>query len=102
MLDLAASALAHGRRSPKPVKEEKAPEKPKAPKSGKGRVHEIRIRRAKGGFIAKHEPEMDPDNPAAPKPDDEHVIPDLAALHNHIDQHWGDGEPAAPGHGSEE
>lgn len=58
-----------------------------------GHAHGMRIRRGKsGGFIAKHE--QDPADMAAVMGggggEDEHAIPDLQALHNHIDQHFGD------------
>lgn len=66
-------------------------------------THGMHIKRGKsGGFIAKHE--QDPADMAAVMGggNDEHAIPDLQALHNHIDQHFGDqpeagSEPDAQG-----
>jgi hypothetical protein len=63
-------------------------------KSGK-HPREVHIRRGKsGGFIAKHIHDTDP-GAMAPEPDEEHVLPDMSALHDHLDQTMGD-QGAAP------
>jgi hypothetical protein len=75
----------------------------KSSKKSKTKKHpkEIHIRRGKsGGFIAKHIHDADPNSPdTAPEPDEEHVLPDLEALHSHMDANMGDQAPvpqAAP------
>lgn len=71
----------------------------KSSKKSKTKKHpkEMHIRRGKsGGFIAKHIHDTDPDAPGmAPEPDEEHVLPNLDALHSHIDANMGD-QAAAP------
>lgn len=90
--ELAASVLAHGKRQqPKKAEAPKAPDQHKKPSEGK--VKEMRIRRAaNGGYIARHEQESKPDEMM--QEPEEHIIPDIAALHSHIDEHMGAGEPA--------
>ena len=61
-------------------------------KSGK-KPHSMHIKRGKsGGFIVEHHHQAD-DGDMTPEPED-HVVPDLASLHDHIDQNMGDQEPA--------
>jgi hypothetical protein len=61
-------------------------------KSGK-KPHSMHIKRGKsGGFIVEHHHQAD-DGDMAPEPED-HVVPDLASLHDHLDQNMGDQEPA--------
>lgn len=71
----------------------------KSSKKSKTKKHpkEVHIRRGKsGGFIAKHIHDTDPNSPdTAPEPDEEHVLPDMDALHQHLDANMGD-QAAAP------
>src|SRR5271170_6333265 len=61
--------------------------------SGK-KPHSIHVRRGKsGGFIATHHHKPD-ETGATPEPED-HVIPDLAGLQNHMADQMGD-QSAAP------
>ncbi len=65
-------------------------------KKGKHKVVGMHVRKgASGGYIARHETE---DKEGMPGPSPEHVMPDMAALHDHMDQHMGDGS----GGGNEE
>lgn len=60
----------------------------------KHKVHSMHIRKAaSGGYIVKHQHET-PEPPEPPQPDQEHVVPDMEALHEHMDEHMGD-QPAA-------
>lgn len=69
--------------------------KTKKKKAGKKPVHEMNIRHAaNGGFIAKHSFKPSPED-AAPQ-DEEHAIPDMDALHQHMDDHMSMPPPAAP------
>ena len=63
-------------------------------KKGKGRpVHEMRIKHAaSGGFIARHSFRPQPGE-AAPE-DEEHAIPGMDQLHDHLDEHMS--TPPAP------
>ena len=99
MNNLATSALAHGKRTPKPTKPEPKSE-PKAKAKGKVKVNEIHVRRAQGGFIAKHLPEPGPgkdfQDPDQAQESNEHILPDIEALKEHLATHFGPGgEPAA-------
>jgi hypothetical protein len=81
-------------------KEEKAEgeHKPaeKKKKSGK-KVKGMHVRRAtSGGFIVKHDMDASAEPTGKPMEQEEHVIPDIAALHDHMEQHMGDEEAAAP------
>jgi hypothetical protein len=70
-----------------------------APK-GRGKTHEMHIRKAdSGGYSARHE--MMPDELTGKDlPEQEHLLPDLQSLHDHIDNHFGEneegGEPGSP------
>lgn len=58
-----------------------------------GKPHSIHVRRGKsGGFIAHHHHMPDESGMAAPP--EEHVIPDLASLQDHMQQNMGDQPPA--------
>lgn len=64
-------------------------------------VHEMRIRHtANGGYIAAHHPKPGAEGPPDPE---EHGVPDLASLQEHVGQHMapeGDmGQPAPPSGG---
>lgn len=62
-------------------------EKKKSKKRSKKRPIEMRLRHAaSGGYIAKHSFKPGPGE-AAPE-DEEHAIPDLDSLHDHIDNHF--------------
>jgi hypothetical protein len=61
-------------------------------KSGK-KPHSLHIKRGKsGGFIVTHHHK--PSDDGSPTDDEDHVIPDLDSLHNHVDDTMGDQEPA--------
>lgn len=49
----------------------------------KHKVHGMRIRKAHGGYIANHE--MPPGADGKMPPEQEHILPDLAALKDHMD-----------------
>lgn len=73
-----AAVLAHGKDG-----------KSGAHKGGKHKVTGMHVRKgASGGYMAKHQTE---DEEGQPGPSPEHVLPDMAALHDHMDQHMGDG-----------
>lgn len=85
----------------------KEPEKKdkKAKKKGGKRVKEMHVRRgASGGYIAKHDFERPTDAMAQMPESEEHILPDMNALHDHMDEHMGEeqqeaaggAEPAAP------
>jgi hypothetical protein len=75
--------------------EHKPAEKDKKKKSGK-KVKGMHVRRAtSGGFIVKHDMDTS-EEPGKPMEQEEHAIPDIAALHDHMEQHMGDEEAAAP------
>lgn len=58
--------------------------KPKRKKKSKG-MHHMKIRHAAaGGYIAEHH--QTPEEPEG-QPTEEHAIPDISALHDHIDEH---------------
>ena len=62
--------------------------KSKSKKSSK-HPHSIHVRRGKsGGFIAEHHFKSAPDEPV-PEPE-EHVLPDISALQDHMAEHMGD------------
>lgn len=62
--------------------------------AGKKRVHEMHIRRAKtGGFIVRHDMEDATGNPQA---SEEHAVPDSEALHDHVEDAFGEGQPQEP------
>lgn len=91
--ELAASVLAHGKRQ----QQLKKPEAPKPPKTGEKKLKEMHVRKAHNkGFIARHEFEPPIDIESKRHPDEEHILPDMAALHDHLDEHLGGGggEPA--------
>lgn len=61
-------------------------------KSGK-KPHSIHVKRGKsGGFIVTHHHAPD-DAGVTPEPED-HVVPDLDSLHQHVDDSMGDQGPA--------
>jgi hypothetical protein len=69
--------------------------KPKKKKSKKKPVHEMRIRHAaNGGYIAKHSFKSRPGQ--APEEDEEHAIPDVNSLQEHVGDHMATPPPAAP------
>jgi len=102
--DKVKSAMGAGK---KEKKEKKEPEKKdkKSKKKGGKRVKEMHVRRgASGGYIAKHDFER-PTDASQPMPEsEEHILPDMEALHDHMDEHMGEeqqeaaggGEPQAP------
>lgn len=60
-----------------------------------GKPHSIHVRRGKsGGFIAHHHHAPDADGMSAPP--EEHVIPDMDSLNQHMTQNLGDQPPAPP------
>jgi hypothetical protein len=66
--------------------------KPKSKSSGK-KPHSIHVKRGKsGGFMVTHHHE--PDETGVAMPSEDHVVPDLNSLHDHIDQAMGDQGPA--------
>jgi hypothetical protein len=57
----------------------------------KHKVKSMHIRKAdNGGFIAQHE--LPPDEQGAPQPGQEHILPDIGALQQHVGDHFGDEE----------
>ena len=70
-------------------------------KSGKKsghKPHSIHVRRGKsGGYIAEHHYKSDSPDQMAPEPE-EHVLPDIQSLQDHMADHMGDQPPqeAAP------
>ena len=65
---------------------EKKPEKKSTKK--KGKTKSMHVRKAdSGGFIASHS--MQPDEQGMPSPDQEHILPDLESLKDHMGQHFG-------------
>ena len=74
----------------------------KSHKGKKKKLKGMHVRHAaSGGYIAKHEPEMDP-AAAGPQDSPEHIVPDMEALKSHMEEHMGQPgegggeEPAAP------
>lgn len=66
--------------------------KSKSKSSGK-KPHSIHVKRGKsGGFIVTHHHAPD-ETGAMPEPED-HVVPDMDSLHDHMDQNMGDQGPA--------
>ena len=62
-------------------------------KSGK-KPHEIHIKRGhSGGFLVRHSHKPDADTGETPE-DEEHVVPSIEDLHNHIDEAMGDQQSA--------
>jgi hypothetical protein len=61
-------------------------------KSGK-KPHSLHIKRGhSGGFVVTHR--HMPDETGATQPDEEHVVPDMESLHDHLDSTMGDQGPA--------
>src|SRR5690348_14733581 len=82
-----------------------ASEKKKESKSTskKHKVHRMEIRHAaNGGFIVEHKHKPEPGEMTMPEPE-EHQVPDVAALQQHVADNMGDGQPApaAPPQGAE-
>lgn len=79
-------------------KDEKKEEKKDGEKKAKKPVKKVKgmhVRQVHGGFIAKHD--MEPAEPGAavgPQQSEEHALPDMAALQDHMAQHMGE-EPSA-------
>jgi hypothetical protein len=44
-------------------------------------IDHLRIKRAKGGHIIEH-------HHSSPHPMEEHVVPDMDALHDHLEEHY--------------
>lgn len=62
-------------------------------KSGGKKPHSIHIKRGhSGGFVATHHHQ--PDETGAAMPSEEHVVPDLSSLQDHIASNMGDQGPA--------
>lgn len=80
----------------KSEKKDSAKEEKKEHKGKKSRKRLHIHPAASGGFIVKHEP-MDMSEPNAQS--EEHVVPDMAGLHAHIDEHMGD-QGGAPDQGA--
>lgn len=61
-------------------------------KSGK-KPHSMHVRRGhSGGFVVTHH--HMPDESGIGMPDEEHVVPDMQSLHDHMDSSMGDQGPA--------
>jgi len=64
-------------------------------KSKAHKVHKMHIRHAaNGGYIAEHEAPPSPDGMGMGEPNEEHALPDINALTQHVADHMG---PAAGG-----
>lgn len=74
IMHLAAGELGHGKSEKKP--------------DTKKEVKEMHIRKANGGHIVVHK-HARPDL----HPDEEHIVPDMDALHDHLEEHMGDENP---------
>ena len=62
--------------------------KKKASKGGKKRVHKMTIRHAKsGGYIVEHHAK--PENGQTPEPPEEHAVPDMEGLQQHVADNMG-------------
>jgi hypothetical protein len=81
-----------------PAKEEKAEkETEKKPAKKAKQVKGMHVRKAtSGGFIVKHDMEKPMDGSVPMQDQEEHAIPDMAALHAHMADHMGEDE-AQPG-----
>ena len=67
--------------------------KGKSKSKGGKKPHSMHIKRAhSGGFVVTHH-HAPADDGTMPEPED-HVVPDLDSLHDHIDQNMGDQGPA--------
>lgn len=67
------------------------------PVAKKHKVHKMEIRHAaNGGFIVehKHAPSAESMMTSGPQEPEEHQIPDVAALQQHVADNMGDGQPA--------
>jgi len=63
-------------------------------KKSSHKPHSIHVRRGKsGGFVAEHHFKNDSPDQMAPE-SEEHVLPDMAALQDHMAQNMGDQGPA--------
>lgn len=62
------------------------------PKKSKKKVDHVKVRKAKGGYIAENHHTAPGEHPM-----EEHVLPNMDALHEHMDEHMGspDGAPDA-------
>lgn len=67
------------------------------PSEKKAKLHEVSVRKAhSGGFIAKHHYKHADGSTAHghPKHESEHVLPNMDAVHAHMDEHMGDQDAA--------
>jgi hypothetical protein len=65
-------------------------------KKGKHKVKGMHVRKAdSGGFIAKHEDMMPGEDGVMPPPQ-EHVLPDMGALQQHMQDHMGEEQEEMP------
>jgi hypothetical protein len=71
--------------------------KPKHSSKSKGKkVHEMHIRKAdSGGYIAKHDMEQPEDPSQEGNPSEEHVLPDVQSLAQHVQDHMSPEPPEA-------
>jgi hypothetical protein len=60
--------------------------------------HGLHIRRSdNGGYIAEHQYRPDPNDPDAPAPaTEEHILPDIGMLQQHVGEHLGPPENPVP------
>lgn len=66
----------------------------KSKSKGGKKPHSMHIKRAhSGGFVVTHH-HAPADDGSMSDPDEDHVVPDLDSLHDHIDQNMGDQGPA--------
>jgi hypothetical protein len=76
-----------------PEKEPKTTDKPA--KKKKHKVKGMHVRKAdSGGFISNHE--MLPGEDGVTPPSQEHVIPDVAGLKQHMEDHFGEDSEETP------
>jgi hypothetical protein len=65
----------------------------KSKSKSKSHAHSMHIHRGKsGGFVVTHHHE--PDETGMTAPSEDHVVPDLDSLHQHMDASMGDQPPA--------
>jgi hypothetical protein len=73
-------------------KKESPKSEKKSSKTKKHKVKAMHIRKAdSGGFVAQHEMPPDLETGVTP-PGQEHVLPDIGALQQHVGDHFGDEE----------
>lgn len=59
------------------------------------KIHKMEIRHgAKGGFIVEHKKPVSESMASGPQEPEEHVIPNMAALQQHVQDNLGDSQPA--------